>query len=244
MEARSRGAFWSEIKCLADPKVPPISVTASSIKEVFEKRLKPPETLPSQFDAAQNKINKILADLLPETTEDTTPEGFFSRTWTEEDTYSMGRLKDYLRKHSLNSSPGEDQTIYAELLEIPNENLIRLLTKHITLGESCYIIIGLHKLNGNKNSFYRLKTFTNGKGWSLRINNNPFILRCLKDWATACSCTLYVATVDATNAFPSTDWPILWLKLFRMGMSGTMFDWLCMLYEKLEYYVKHSDMES
>ncbi|KAJ7614278.1 hypothetical protein DFH06DRAFT_919067, partial [Mycena polygramma] len=100
-EAASSGVFWKEIKRLSDPKPAPISVTAASLKEVFEKRLNPPKILPSQFDAAQHGINKILARLLPDKTEDDTPEGFFSQKFNEKD---MGRLKDHLRKHSLDSS--------------------------------------------------------------------------------------------------------------------------------------------
>ncbi|KAJ7712284.1 hypothetical protein B0H16DRAFT_1342702, partial [Mycena metata] len=100
MEAPSRAIFWTEIKRLADPKPAPISVTADELKSVFEKRLNPPEVLPPQFDSAQHKINKVLATLMPETTEDTTPEGFFTHPWTEND---MGRLKDHIRNHSLDS---------------------------------------------------------------------------------------------------------------------------------------------
>jgi hypothetical protein len=59
---------------MADPNPAPISVTAASLKEVFEKRLNPPDILPAQFDAAQHSINKILAGLLPETTEDKRPD--------------------------------------------------------------------------------------------------------------------------------------------------------------------------
>ncbi|KAJ7100848.1 hypothetical protein B0H15DRAFT_759996, partial [Mycena belliarum] len=55
-------------------------------------------------------------------------------------------------------------------------------------------------------------------------NNNPFILRCLRDWARANKLDLYVAAIDASNMFPSTDQPTLWLKLFRLGMGGAMFD--------------------
>lgn len=58
--------------------------------------------------------------------------------------------------------------------------------------------------------------------------------------------TVYVAAVDATNAFPSTDQPTLWLKTMwlrlRMGMG--LFDWLHMLYEGMEYYVLHGDRNS
>ncbi|KAJ6481554.1 hypothetical protein C8R47DRAFT_1284080, partial [Mycena vitilis] len=100
VQAESRAVFWKEIKRLADPKPAPISVTADALKDVFEKRLNPPETLPPSFDSAQHKVNKILAELLPEKTEDTSPEGFFTNKWTALD---MGRLKDHLRKHSLDS---------------------------------------------------------------------------------------------------------------------------------------------
>ncbi|KAJ7473414.1 hypothetical protein FB451DRAFT_1249205 [Mycena latifolia] len=108
MDAPSRAIFWKEIKRLADPKPAPISVTAESLKDVFEKRLNSPEVLPEQFDSAQHKINKILASLLPEKTVDETPEGFFTHKWTEDD---MGRLKDHLRKHSLDSSAGDDHAM-------------------------------------------------------------------------------------------------------------------------------------
>ncbi|KAJ7737398.1 hypothetical protein B0H16DRAFT_1228379, partial [Mycena metata] len=100
LEAPSRAVFWKEIKRLADPKPAPISVTADELKEVFEKRLNPPEVLPPQFDSAQHKINKILSTSMPDQTEDTTPEGFFTHAWTEND---MGRLKNHIRNHSLDS---------------------------------------------------------------------------------------------------------------------------------------------
>lgn len=128
MEAPSSGVFWKEVKRLADPKPAPVSVTANSLKEVFEARLNPPKVLPNQFDATQHGINKVLASLLPEKTEDNTPEGFFSEKWTEDD---MARLKDHLRKHSLDSSEGEDHNSYAELLEIPNDDLARLCNECI-----------------------------------------------------------------------------------------------------------------
>jgi hypothetical protein len=82
--------------------------------------------------------------------------------------------------------------------------------------------------------------FQNGFREGYRTNNNLVILRCVKEWARSEGLTLYVA-VYATNAFPSTDHPTLWLKLIRMGMGGDIFDWLRMLYTRMEYYVKHGD---
>lgn len=84
----------------------------------------------------------------------------------------------------------------------------------------------------------------NGLRPGYRTNNNPFILRCLRDWARAQGLDLYVAAIDASNAFHSTNQPTLWLKLFRLGMGGAVFDWLRMLYTRMAYYVHHGDMES
>jgi hypothetical protein len=86
--------------------------------------------------------------------------------------------------------------------------------------------------------------YQNGFREGYRTNNNPFILRCVKEWACAKGLTIYVAAIDATNAFPSTDHPTLWLKLLRMGMGGALFDWLRMLYQRMEYYVRHGDRNS
>ncbi|KAJ7631559.1 hypothetical protein DFH06DRAFT_912470, partial [Mycena polygramma] len=101
MDAPNRAVFWKVIKKFADPRPAPISVTADELKEVFEKRLNPPVVVPPQFDSAQHKINSILSSVLPEKTEDTSPEGFFTRKWTEDD---MGKLKDHIRKHSMDSA--------------------------------------------------------------------------------------------------------------------------------------------
>ncbi|KAJ7732420.1 hypothetical protein B0H16DRAFT_1328719, partial [Mycena metata] len=225
LEAPSRAVFWKEIKRLADPKPAPISVTADELKEVFEKRLNPPEVLPPQFDSAQHKINKILS-LMPDQTEDTTPEGFFTHAWTEND---MGRLKNHIRNHSLDSTPGEDQASYKDLLEIPNEDLALLANQCVKEGDGPCFLKALSML-----IHWRIADWAEARGlippWQnafrqgYRTNNNPFILRCAKEWARAHGYTLYVAAIDATNAFRSTDQPTLWLKLFRLGMGGAIFD--------------------
>ncbi|KAJ7737998.1 hypothetical protein B0H16DRAFT_1221905, partial [Mycena metata] len=95
MEAPSAAQFWKEVKRLIDPAPVPISVTADSLKDVFERRLNPPSTLPSSFDASQHRINRLLATAIPETTTDNTEEQFFSAKWTEPD---MEWLKDHVRK--------------------------------------------------------------------------------------------------------------------------------------------------
>ena len=56
---------------------------------------------------------------------------------------------------------------------------------------------------------------------------------------------LYVTFVDLSNAFPSTDQALLWLKLLRRGATGPMFDWLRKLYRDMSYVVarggQHTD---
>ncbi len=89
-----------------------------------------------------------------------------------------------------------------------------------------------------------LPDWQNGFRPGYRTLNNAFILRCAIEWAKAEGHPLYVAMVDATNAFPSTDHATLWLKLIEMGAGGPIFDWLRFLYEKMEYCVRHGDETS
>ncbi|KAF5375862.1 hypothetical protein D9615_008181 [Tricholomella constricta] len=72
-----------------------------------------------------------------------------------------------------------------------------------------------------------------------RTNNNSFILRCAIERAHAQRKPLYVAFIDLENAFPSTDLPLLWTKLYRRGVSGPWFDWLRTLYADMSYIVRH-----
>ncbi|KAJ7267674.1 hypothetical protein B0H12DRAFT_1010323, partial [Mycena haematopus] len=237
MDAKSSGIFWKEIKRLADPKPVPIAVTAASLKDVFEKRLNPPAITPSEFDSTQLSMNEMLAAMIPEMTDDPSPEGFFTREWNEDD---MGRLKDHIRTHSLDSAAGEDQTAYMDLMQIPNEDLMALYNECTDRGDGpsiCYRLVVLEScfLKGYTIlSHWRILDWAkarnlippsqNGFRPGYRTNNNPFILRCLKEWARAHGHMLYVACIDFTNAFPSTDQPTLWLKLIRMGMGGKIFD--------------------
>ncbi|KAF8194286.1 hypothetical protein K438DRAFT_1587973 [Mycena galopus ATCC 62051] len=206
LDAPTRAIFWKEIKRLADPKPAPISVTADELQEVFEKRLNPSVILPPQFDSAQHKINKVLATLLPEKTEDTTPEAFFTRLWTEDD---IGRLKDHIRKHSLDSATGDDKASYMDLLQIPNEDLAYLGSQYsyrLIALESCFLkgetMLVHWRIADWAESHSLIPPWQNGFRAGYRTNNNPFILRCAKEWARAHGHTLYVAAVDVSNTFP------------------------------------------
>ncbi|KAJ3809850.1 hypothetical protein F5876DRAFT_26883, partial [Lentinula aff. lateritia] len=57
-----------------------------------------------------------------------------------------------------------------------------------------------------------------------RTTNNPLILRTMIDKAKSLGTPLYFAYMDWTNAFPSTDRSVMWIKLFSMGVKGPMID--------------------
>ncbi|KAF7342021.1 RNA-directed DNA polymerase from mobile element jockey [Mycena venus] len=82
----------------------------------------------------------------------------------------------------------------------------------------------------------------NGFREKYRTHNNSFILRCSIDRARAKGKPLYVAFLDLTNAFPSTDLPTLWMKLYAAGVSGPLFDWLRMLYARMSYVVRQGSV--
>ncbi|KAJ6578536.1 hypothetical protein B0H19DRAFT_882593, partial [Mycena capillaripes] len=215
----------------------PLSVTAEALRDVFEKRLNPPEVLPESFNGTEHKFNRFLAALIPENTFDSSNEGFFSAEWTEED---IAEVKDHVRKHGLDSATGEDAILYGEILEVPNDALAYLCNECIRRRDGpsiCYRIIALESCVLKLLTLLIHKRITkwaiagglipdyqNGFREGYRTNNNPFILRCVKERARANGFSVYVAAVDATNAFPSTDHPTLWLKLIRMGMGGAIFD--------------------
>ncbi|KAK0235402.1 hypothetical protein EDD85DRAFT_733242, partial [Armillaria nabsnona] len=64
----------------------------------------------------------------------------------------------------------------------------------------------------------------NGFREHYRTNNNMFILRSAIDHFRAEQKVLYVAFVDLTNAFPSTDQPTLWAKMSQLGAAGPLID--------------------
>lgn len=78
----------------------------------------------------------------------------------------------------------------------------------------------------------------NGFREGYRTNNNAFILRCAVDKARSLGKTLFVGSVDITNAFPSTEQSTMWLKLHRKGAGGNLFDWIRMLYARMTYVVR------
>ncbi|KAJ6570729.1 hypothetical protein B0H10DRAFT_1714547, partial [Mycena sp. CBHHK59/15] len=112
-----------------------------------------------------------------------------------------------------NSASGEDAVLYAEIMDIPNDVLILLCIECIRRQDGPTILcilkvlsLLIHKqITDWANTRGHIPDYQNGFREGYRTNNNPFILRCVKEWARAHGLTIYVAGVDATNAFPSTD---------------------------------------
>lgn len=68
--------------------------------------------------------------------------------------------------------------------------------------------------------------------------NNVHILRCAIDIAKSKRRPLYAAFIDLTNAFPSVDRPSLWVKMYKNGAAGPIFDWMRNLYSAMAYSVR------
>ncbi|KAJ6572402.1 hypothetical protein DFH09DRAFT_1312696 [Mycena vulgaris] len=66
--------------------------------------------------------------MIPDSTQDSSPEGFFFSEWTEDD---AAWLNDHIRKHSLARASGEDAVLYAEIIDIPNDVLVLLCNECI-----------------------------------------------------------------------------------------------------------------
>ncbi|EJD43854.1 hypothetical protein AURDEDRAFT_66108, partial [Auricularia subglabra TFB-10046 SS5] len=153
---------------------------------------------------------------------------FFSRRWTSED---IADLKADLQDKPPDSASGWDEESYATMLKIPNEALADLFNRALyrTIGLECVLLKMLTLLMDKRVREWAsarniLPDSQNGFRPQFRTNNNAFILRCAADRAREQGETLFVCSVDLTNAFPSVDRPLLWLKLQSLGMSGPLFD--------------------
>ncbi|PBK81728.1 hypothetical protein ARMGADRAFT_857919, partial [Armillaria gallica] len=193
--------------------------------------LNPPDSLPPEFDAIQHKLNSMRAALIPDRTEDLSTGKYFSSPWKGEE---VAELKEHIRKRSLmDSASSDDGVLYSQIMNIENDDLAELFNQYPEsyrlLGvESCFFrffSLGIHMRTtkwAEENNL--IPDYQNGFRSGYRTNNNPLILRCAIESAKAQRKPLYVAVVDATNAFPSTDRATLWLKLQRLGMGGPIFD--------------------
>ncbi|PPQ81254.1 hypothetical protein CVT26_015075 [Gymnopilus dilepis] len=272
LNAESEAEFWKVAREILNGREPELPVSAEQLKEVFEKRMNPIQPTPMTFDKSILDLNCAVAATIPEKTEDTTEEKFFSRPFTEEE---VARAKVHLEPRK-DSARGIDRIGYREIIEIDNAALCDLLNKCLENRDApaswlTTVIVGILKRGRPKDdpNNYRavglesclLKLMTllihmrltewcekykiipptqNGFRAGYRTNNNMFILRTAIEKARAQGLTLYVMFADLSNAFPSTDQSTLWLKLRKLGAGGMIFDWLRMIYQRMEYIVRHN----
>ncbi|EJD47308.1 hypothetical protein AURDEDRAFT_62337, partial [Auricularia subglabra TFB-10046 SS5] len=190
-----------------------------------------PLVLPPEFDAARLERAREEAASLPECSVDITEERHFSRRFTLED---IARVKARLRSHKLGRSTGVDRKGYKEILLIPNDVLLELfnacLEAYRTIGLECCLLKFLTMLMDGRIREWLdarpdiLPRSQNGFRAGSRTNNNTFILRCAAENARPQGRCLYVASVDISNAFPSVNQELLFLKLYKLGMRSPMFD--------------------
>lgn len=84
----------------------------------------------------------------------------------------------------------------------------------------------------------------NGFRPGYRTENNAFILRIAAEKAHRLQRPLFVTFVDLSNAFPSVNHSILWLKFIHSKITGPIIDWLRTLYSDMRYRIRHEGLMS
>ena len=129
-------------------------------------------------------------------------------------------LTGALKKGKPASDPNSYQTIGLESCVLKVITL--LIHYHFSQWASAQSLIP-HSQNGFRETYC--------------TNNNAFVLQCAIERAHSLGKTLYVASVDITNAFPSAEHATLWIKLQHLGAGGKISDWIQMLYQQMSYIV-------
>ncbi|KAE9383696.1 hypothetical protein BT96DRAFT_783482, partial [Gymnopus androsaceus JB14] len=204
----------------------PSQVSASQLQLVFSQRLNPLPEPPPHFDESVRSLNKSLSRAIPLRTTDASTERFFSREISELD---VALAKKHVRRRHSKGARGVDAVSYEQIMTIPNTVLAALFNRCLLIGlESCLLKMLTLIIDKRVREWAEAVTFLpdsqNGFREKYRTHNNSFILRSSIDEARANGKPLYVAFIDLKNAFPSTDLPTLWLKLWRAGISGPLFD--------------------
>ncbi|KAK0239375.1 hypothetical protein EDD85DRAFT_730174, partial [Armillaria nabsnona] len=187
--------------------------------------LNPPEVLPADFDKFCLACDRMLANDIPDVTTDRTTGRYFSTDVSDDD---IGKVKAHIRKTGAGSSRGSDgvdgprEFCVRHMRACPSDSYRVICLKSCLLKVLTMIIHQRMSTWAVDNKL--IPEWQNGFRAGYRTLNNAFILRCAIDWAKAHHKPLYVALVDATNAFPSTNQDTLRLRLVELGMGGPMFD--------------------
>ncbi|KAF5349004.1 hypothetical protein D9758_012717 [Tetrapyrgos nigripes] len=231
------------------------NVSASDLMEVFMPRVNSTFPLPASFDVDQYNLNEFLASAILVLTIDTTSEQFFSQMFDvpdiEEAKADLGKL------HPGHSAAGEDEVHYSDIWKMDSTMIMNLVNECLRKRDKpliwiISILIGVLK-KGKKasdpNGYQAIALEScmlkfNGFRKGFRTNKNAVIFSVAIQKAKALNRTLWVASVNISNAFPSVHWAILWLKLQQLGAGGWIFDWIHMIYNEMVYKVWHGDSSS
>ncbi|KAF5311562.1 hypothetical protein D9758_019093 [Tetrapyrgos nigripes] len=114
--------------------------------------------------------------------------------------------------------------------------------------KSCFLkfstLIVLHKLTMAAEEGNLIPPSQNGFCTGHRTHNNAFVLRSLLECAHDQNEILYVAFVDISNAFPSTNHNTLWNWLNDLGLTSMYYDWLQNVYCDMRYRLVQGDCVS
>ncbi len=130
-QARTPAMFWKSIRSLTGGQPRPPQVTAAELHDVFRERMNRQDVLVRDPLAAMRNLDGLFMESVRRPTSDNTGEMFFSRPVTEDE---IAAVKAKLKEHNMNSAKGADGLAYAELLQVPNEDLQELFQQCI---DSC-----------------------------------------------------------------------------------------------------------
>ncbi|KAI5895923.1 uncharacterized protein SCHCODRAFT_02491516 [Schizophyllum commune H4-8] len=178
------------------------------------------------FNALLHVATRDEAEMIPECTTDRTPGDIFSRPFIDD---KLDWVKQRLREHIGRIAAGIDQVTYQDILSTPNDALASLCNTYRLIGlESCILKVATLLIDRRFREWAEgekvIPASQNGFRPAYRNKANAFILRTAIEKARASGETLHVVFMDLSNAFPSTDQPLLWLKLLRRGATGPMSD--------------------
>ncbi|KAK0217538.1 hypothetical protein EDD85DRAFT_894345, partial [Armillaria nabsnona] len=235
VQCASGSQMWSLVRKWSCPKSPASSISLDDFGNTFHSRMNPPSSPSSHIDPVLKSVADLLAESLPDHTEDRSPLQSFSRLVLAAD---VDRGKEHFEVNGANAAAGVDSISQKDVLAIPTEELVRLFNYCLQSNEiphawllrlqSCLMklltLIIEYRVTEWMDNANILPRSQNGFRRGNRTHNNSFILRTTIDRAHADGHVLYVAFVDLENAFPSTDLSVLWTKMRRLGVGGAMYD--------------------
>ncbi|OSD00182.1 hypothetical protein PYCCODRAFT_1344326, partial [Trametes coccinea BRFM310] len=142
----------------------------------------------------------------------------------------IGDVKARIDASNSGGARGPDNVSYKDVLAIPNDDLRASDPEgYRNIGlESCLLktltLLVDRRLREWATDANLVPALQNGFQEGLRTDNNVFALRAAIEQSRSVNRTLWVASVDLANAFPSVDQNTLWAKLRDLGAGGPLYD--------------------